>query len=209
MKPSLGVLLGVLALEIPALTQAAMPPAADIGRDFTALAGADSPRSITTEEWESASFSLFQATDKNKDNFLDATEVGTGEISRAVLASADENHDGKLSVTEFMQVRRAVFKAADIDRDDTLTYYEFELLVILGQTGWTDNNRNGRIEVSELKEALTQAFAKLDTNHDGKLTREEAAYMGASQWKIADTDQNGSLTAEEFTHGYLLTLGAI
>lgn len=151
MKPSLGVLLGVLALEIPVFTQAAMPPAADIGRDFTALAGADSPRSITTEEWESASFSLFQATDKNKDNFLDATEVGTGEISRAVLASADENHDGKLSVTEFMQVRRAVFKAADIDRDDTLTYYEFELLVILGQTGWTDNNRNGRIEVSELR----------------------------------------------------------
>lgn len=209
MKPRLSVLLGVLALGIPALAQAAMPPAADIRRDFTALAAADSPRSITAEEWESASFSLFQATDKNKDNFLDATEVGTGAISRETLAAADENHDGKLSVTEFMQVRRAVFKAADIDRDDTLTYYEFELLVLIGQTGWTDNNRNGRIEVSELKEALLQAFTKLDANHDGKLTQEEAAYMGASQWKVADTDQNGSLTTEEFSHGYLLTLGAL
>ncbi len=40
--------------------------------------------------------------------------------------------------------------------------------------------------------------AKLDTNHDGKLTQEEVAYMGASQWKLCDADQNGSLTTDEF-----------
>lgn len=210
MRPRHCVLLGVLALGFPAMAPAALPPAADIRRDFTALAGTDSPRSITSEEWETASFSLFQASDKNKDNFLDASELGAGDSAKATLATADENHDGKLSVTEFMQVRRAIFKASDMDRDDTLTYFEFELLVLLGQTGWTDVNRNGRIEVSELKDALTQAFAKLDTNHDGKLSQQdEAAYMGAAQWRLADIDKNGTLTPEEFTNGYLLSLGAI
>lgn len=206
MKAHGRILLGCLALCLPALAAAALPPAADIRKDFTALAGTASPRSIDREEWEAASFSLFQATDRNKDNFLDASEL---ENSREALAAADENRDGKLSVTEFMQLRRAIFKAADMDRDEMLTYFEFELLVLLGQTGWTDTNRNGRIEVSELKEALAQAFAKLDTNHDGKLTQEEAAYMGAMQWRMGDSDQNGSLTAEEFTRGYLMSLGAI
>ena len=209
MKPHAGILLGLLAFCCPATTRAAPPPAADIRRDFTALAAAASPRSITAEEWESASFALFQGADKNKDNFLEAAELGSGTISRDTLVTADENRDGKLSVTEFMQVRRAIFRAADMDRDDALTYFEFELLVLLGQYGWTDVNRNGRIEVSELKEALAQAFAQLDANHDGKLAQEDVPYMGVSQWRLADADQNGSLTPEEFTRGYLLSLGAI
>jgi hypothetical protein len=209
MRPQLSILLGFLALLLPALASAAMPAAADIRKDFGALAGVNSPRSISAEEWEAASFSLFQASDKNKDNFLDAAELGSADTARTTLAAADENHDGKLSVTEFMQVRRAIFKAADMDRDELLTYFEFELLVLLGQTGWTDVNRNGRIEVSELKDALSQAFTKLDTNRDGKLDKEETAYMGASQWKLCDADQDGILTPEEFTRGYLLSLGAI
>jgi Ca2+-binding EF-hand superfamily protein len=206
MKPHGRILLGCLALCLPAWAAAALPSADDIRKDFIALAGASSPRSIDREEWESASFSLFQATDKNKDNFLDASEL---EHSREALAAADEDKDGRLSVAEFMQLRRAIFKAADMDRDEMLTYFEFELLVLLGQTGWTDTNRNGRIEVSELKEALAQAFAKLDANHDGNLTPEEAAYMGAMQWRLGDADQNGRLTAEEFTRSYLLSLGAL
>jgi Ca2+-binding EF-hand superfamily protein len=209
MKPPAGILLGLLAFCCPALTRAAPPPAADIRRDFTALAAAASPRSITAEEWEGASFALFQGADKNKDNFLEVAELGTGAFSRDTLVTADENQDGKLSVTEFMQVRRAIFKAADINRDDALTYFEFELLVLLGQYGWTDANRNGRVEVSELREALTQAFSQLDGNHDGKLTQEEVPYMGVSQWRLADADENGSLVPDEFIRGYLLSLGAI
>lgn len=209
MKPHAGILLGLLAFCFPAATRAALPPSADIRRDFAALAAAASPRSITAEEWEVASFALFQGADKNKDNFLEAAELGSGTISRDTLITADENRDGKLGVTEFMQVRRAIFKAADMDRDDALTYFEFELLVLLGQYGWTDANRNGRIEVSELREALAPAFTQLDANHDGKLTREEVAYMGVSQWRLADADQNGSVTPEEFIRGYLLSLGAI
>lgn len=207
MRSLLRLLPGFLALA--SLAAAAVPSAADIRKDFAALAGVNSPRSISSEEWEGASFSLFQATDKNKDNYLDASELGSGGISREILATADENRDGKLSITEFMQVRRAVFKAADMDRDEMLTYFEFELLVLLGQTGWTDTNRNGRVEVSELKDALTQAFAKLDANHDGKLGKDEAEYMGSSQWKLCDGNEDGSLTVEEYLHGYLLSLGAI
>jgi Ca2+-binding EF-hand superfamily protein len=209
MKPHASILLGLLAFCVPAVTRATPPPSADIRRDFAALATAASPRSIAAEEWEAASFGLFQGADKNKDNFLEVAELGSGAISRDTLVTADENRDSKLSVTEFMQVRRAIFKAADMDRDDALTYFEFELLVLLGQYGWTDANRNGRVEVSELKEALAQAFKQLDANQDGKLTQEEVTYMGVSQWRLADGDQNASLAPEEFTRGYLLSLGAI
>ncbi len=209
MKSHASILLGLLAFSCPAVTRATPPPSADIRRDFAALATAASPRSITAEEWEVASFALFQGADRNQDNFLETAELGSGAISRDTLVTADENRDAKLSVTEFMQVRRAIFKASDMDRDDALTYFEFELLVVLGQYGWTDANRNGRVEVSELKEALAQSFTQLDPNHDGKLTQEEVPYMGVSQWRLADADQNGSVTSEEFIRGYLLSLGAI
>jgi hypothetical protein len=33
--------------------------------------------------------------------------------------------------------------------------------------------------------------------------------MGAMQWRIGDADQNGSLSVEEFTRSYLMSLGAI
>ena len=47
------------------------------------------------------------------------------------------------------------FAAIDAARGDTsLTYFEFELLVLLGQTGWTDANRNGRRDPGEGMEGM-------------------------------------------------------
>ncbi len=59
-----------------------------------------------------------------------------------------------------MRLRRALFTAADIDRNDNLTLIEFELLTLPAQTGWTDRNHDGHIQPSELRESLVQAFSR-------------------------------------------------
>lgn len=207
MKARFLTILGALLLFLPA-ARAALPAAAEIKSAFDAL-DADHNGAISLAEWEKASFALFRSADKNNDNFLDPSELGGTTITQDTFLLIDENHDGRLSVAEFMHLRRAIFTAADIDRDDSLSFVEFELLTLLAQTGWTDRNHNGRIEPSELKAALVQAFGQLDANHDGFLSAEEAAYMSPTQFKLSDSDHDGRLTQDEFVRGYLKALGAL
>jgi Ca2+-binding EF-hand superfamily protein len=200
------IFLGAFLLFLPAVH--ALPAAAEIKTAFDAL-DADHDGAISLDEWEKASFALFRAADRNNDNYLDLSELAGTNITQDTFALADENHDGRLSIAEFMRLRRAIFTAADIDRNDSLSFVEFELLTLLSQTGWTDRNHNGRIEPSELKAALIQAFGLLDTDHDGFLSAKETAYMSPEQFKLCDENHDGKLTQEEFVHGYLQAIGAL
>lgn len=179
----------------------ALPTAAQIRAAFTAMdtSGNDA---ISADEWDRASFALFHAADKNKNDFIDADELQASNIAQDTFLRADTDHDGRLSLSEFMELRRAIFRIADIDRDDNLVYVEFELLVLMEQVGWIDHNHDGRIELSELKESLTKAFEQLDTDHDGKLSAAEAAYMPAAQFKKFDKNHDGLLSLEEYIAGY-------
>lgn len=193
----------LLTLGLPAAR--ALPTAAQIQTAFTAMdtTGNDA---INLAEWDHASFALFQAADKNKNDVIDADELRASTIAQDTFLLADTNHDGRLSVSEFMELRRALFHIADIDRDDNLVYVEYELLIVMEQVGWTDRNHNGRIELSELGESLAKAFEQLDADHDGKLTAAEAGYMPAAQFKVFDKSGDGHLTAAEFIAGYRAAL---
>ncbi len=114
-------------------------------------------------------------------------------------------HDLVVS-TEFMELRRALFHLADIDRDDHLLFVEYELFIVMEQFGWNDRNHDGIIQLSELRETLMKAFEALDTDHDGKLSPAEAAYMPAAEFKSFDKDRDGALTFEELNAGYRATL---
>jgi Ca2+-binding EF-hand superfamily protein len=206
MKTRLLTALGALLLFLPVAR--ALPSAPEIKTAFDAI-DADHNGTISLDEWEKASFALFHAADKNNDNVLDASELAGTNITQDTFALADENHDGRLSIAEFMRLRRAIFTAADIDRSGSLSFVEFELLTLLAQTGWTDRNHNGRIEPSELKAALIQAFSQLDLDHDGFLSPAETAYMSPQQFKLSDENKDGKLTQDEFVRGYLAALGAI
>jgi Ca2+-binding EF-hand superfamily protein len=208
MKTRLLAAFGALLLFLPAAQALTLPAASEIKAAFDAL-DADHNGAVSLDEWEKASFALFRAADKNNDNFLDPSELAGTNITQDTFALADENHDGKLSVAEFMRLRRALFIAADIDRNDNLSPVEFELLTLLGQTGWTDRNHNGRIEPSELKAALIQAFGQLDLDHNGILAAAEIAYMSPEQFKLCDENHDGKLTQDEFVRGYLKALGAL
>ena len=105
-----------------------------------------------------------------------------------------------------MELRRALFHLADIDRDDHLLFVEYELFIVMEQFGWNDRNHDGIIQLSELRETLMKAFEALDTDHDGKLSPAEAAYMPAAEFKSFDKDRDGALTFEELNAGYRATL---
>lgn len=195
----------ILLLASAAATARALPAAAQIKTAFTALDTTEN-NAINLTEWDHGSFALFHAADKNRNDFIDADELQGSNIAQDTFLHADTDHDGRLSVTEFMELRRALFHLADIDRDDSLLYVEFELLLVLEQTGWVDRNHNGRIELSELRDSLTKAFAQLDTDHDGRLTAAEAAFMPAEEFKAFDKNADGQLTLDEFADGYRVTL---
>ncbi|MBI5771785.1 MAG: EF-hand domain-containing protein [Verrucomicrobia bacterium] len=179
----------------------ALPAAAQIATAFKAL-DATGNGSISVEEWERGSFALFRAADKNNNDFIDADELAGSALAQDTFLRADTNRDGKLSVGEFMALRRALFQLADIDRNDSLSRTEFDLLILMEQVGWQDQNRNDRIELSELGESLKKAFALLDTDQDGHLTPAEAAYLAADTFKHYDRDGDGRLTVDEFVGGY-------
>lgn len=204
MKAGLRALLGLLLLPVPAV-RAALPTAVEISAAFKAI-DTSGNGAISAAEWDQASFELFHAADKNGDNYLTPDELGGTTITQDTFAIADQDHDGRLSVAEFMRLRRAVFTAADIDRNENLTLIEFELLTLIAQTGWTDRNHDGRIQPSELREALAQAFGRLDENHDNFLSADETAYMNAARRERFDVNHDGKLTQDEFVNGYITEL---
>lgn len=194
-------LLTVCLLTIAAPAARAFPTATQIKQAFTAI---DTTRNnaISAAEWDAASFALFRAADKNNNNFIDGSELQGSSLAQDTFLRADTDRDGRLSVGEFMELRRTIFRIADIDRNDSLSLLEFELMILMEQVGWTDRNNNGRIELSELADSLRKAFEQLDTNQDGLLTTDEASFLQPEFFKIFDTDQNGKLSSAEFVAGY-------
>lgn len=199
------LLLFFFALALGAGVARALPTAAQIKTAFEAI-DTTGNHALNLDEWDRASFALFHAADKNKNNFIDADELPGSAIAQDTFLQADTDHDGRLSVGEFMELRRALFRIADIDRDDNLIFVEYELLIVMEQVGWVDRNHNGRIELSELRESLAKAFEQLDTDHDGKLSAAEAAHMPAAEFQRFDKNRDGSLTLEEFVAGYRAAL---
>ena len=193
----------LLAFVLPAAH--AFPSATQIKTAFAALDTSDN-NAISAAEWDAASFALFRAADKNNNNFIDATELEGSAIAQDTFLRADTDRDGRLSVREFMDLRRTIFHVADIDRDDFLTFVEYELLIVMEQVGWVDRNQNGRIELSELTDSLAKAFAQLDADHDGRLSAAEAGHLSPKAFKDFDTNGDGTLTPAEFDAGYRTAL---
>ena len=193
------LLLVVLACALPAAR--AMPTAASIA---AALREIDTTRNqaISPAEWQAASFALFRATDKNDNHFIDADELKASALAQDTFRRLDADHDGRLSIDEFMKLRREIFVIADYNHDDYVTLVEFELLALYEAVGWRERDEVHRLPVAQLPLVLAKAFALLDENKDGQLDPTEAAYMQPERYLRFDRDQDGKLSAEELSTGY-------
>jgi Ca2+-binding EF-hand superfamily protein len=194
-------LLGLLVLEG---TLRAVPTADAIQKAFVAL-DATKNEAISLAEWEQDSFALFKAADTNRDNHLGRDEISPGSVAVETFLTADTDQNGKLSIGEYMNLRRAIFRAADINRDDYLVLYEYEIFHLLAEFGWHDRNKNGRIDPTELRAALTHAFDQLDTDHDRFLNPAESAFLAPGH-RTNMEKSTGKISAEAFVAGYLQLL---
>jgi Ca2+-binding EF-hand superfamily protein len=62
-----------------------------------------------------------------------------------------------------------------------------------------DTNNDGTIDLNEAKAAASKVFDKLDIDHDGTLSRAELrGRVLEKDWKIADPDNDKTLTKEEY-----------
>jgi Ca2+-binding EF-hand superfamily protein len=188
-------------------THGPLPTHAEIRAAFDPL-DANHDGTISRSEWRAKSEMLFAALDKNHDRFVDRAEMGANQMLREAFPEADAKGDGRLSQAEFIRLREIIFRAADIDRDDKISFVEYELLVLLRRTGWRDRNEDGRIEMSELSEALAQAFPLIDTNLDGVLQGEECAFLAPAHREAMDPEKTGRITLRQFINGYRFLLGA-
>lgn len=185
----------------------AMPAAAEVLKAFHVL-DVSGNNAIDAKEWQRGSFALFRFADKNNNDFIDADELKGSSLAQDTFLRVDRNHDGRLSIDEFMEFRRNIFDVADIDHDDYLTFVEFELMIVFETSGWNDANRSERMEASELGAALTKIFEELDVDRDGRLSAPEAAYMPAGRFARFDRDGDGKLSLEELILGYRAEFGA-
>lgn len=183
-------LLSVLVLATT--TSPALPSATDISAAFQAL-DENANGAIGTAEWEKASFALFRSYDKNNDNALELPEVLHENLASSTFVRVDENGDRRVDIDEYMRLRRAIFSTADIDRTESIDAVEFELLRLLGEVGWTDKNKNRRIEFSELQASLVTLFKQADLNQDGRLTDDEASFLPTTEFQAIAKDNSVDL----------------
>lgn len=199
-------LLAALLLAFAAVPAArALPTVVQIKTAFAAI-DTDGSTTLSASEWDAASFALFRAADKNNNNVIDPAELQGSSLAQDTFLRADTNRDGRLGVSEFMELRRALYRIADIDRDEQLAPVEFELLLVMEQVGWLDRNQNGRIELSELGDSLRQIFEQLDTDRDHRLSPTEAIHLSSEAFKASDTNADGQLSPEELIAGYRAAL---
>jgi len=111
----------------PALstTHAASPCMAYAGRplpktfqDFDA----DNDGQISKQEFLCQVVKYFDVADKDHDSFISKREL---KFLHKAENPADQHHDGKIDIVEFMETAENAFKAFDADKSGTLSESEF------------------------------------------------------------------------------------
>ena len=157
--------------------------------------------------------------DRNKDGFLDPTEVPPRLRSR--LAQLDVDKDGKLSREElakgvaFLQPERrpADVLAVLIDLSHCDEGCVSELQHIYAKLRKLDRNNDGRLAADELEaarqdliqERVTHALEEWDRNDDARISRDEARGQLQKDFDRFDTDRNGFITREELQRAFAAT----
>jgi Ca2+-binding EF-hand superfamily protein len=106
---------------------------------------------------------------------------GTKPMKReAVIESCDKNRDGRIDRQEYFVRMTDVFFFADGDKDGYLDMKEIQAAVPdadIERVKSADVNRDGKIELRELQNALSKDFERADRNGDGVLDKDEVQHM--------------------------------
>jgi hypothetical protein len=109
----------VLTVVSAAFAVTNLPALAASRADPIKLFDTDTDGTPDLAEVKKAGSALFAKLDRDQDGTLDKRELA-GRLSARELAAADPDHDGTLTVDEYLAVVEQRFNAADPDKDGTL-----------------------------------------------------------------------------------------
>lgn len=174
----------------------------------------DAARSNLQQRVELTREERFVQADTNRDGYLSFDEFSAipavkrlaqehPDAPKAIFNGMDANHDGLVSLEEFMlQLRRhdrppldVVFRTADTNADGYLSFAEFSAIPAIVELAKRSPN------------APQQLFTKMDTNTDGQLSLAEFLAQPIcpdgeppqDPFALADTDHDGFLSFAEFS----------
>ena len=104
-----------------------------------------------------------------------------------LFARIDANSDGKIDQAEFATLQQVRFRQLDADQSGTLTETEM-------QSGGQRRQGNAQRQANP-----HQRFVRLDTNANGTLTEEEYLAGQMAMMTRLDADQDGAISADEFS----------
>lgn len=166
----------------------------------------------------------FRKIDKNEDGYIDREELTValkeillakfpdltdhtfGEIVTVVLASADSDNDGKLSLSEFIrsfQEDQGVLPAAFIDvraQHVARQLTQEEIMVLKEAFAALDKNNDGFVDFVEMYQALWEALES--SIQDKSQVRELCDLIMVT----ADRDEKGKLTLTDFIRNFVQNL---
>jgi len=162
---------------------------------------------ITLEEWRSDGDTRFWRRDRDGDGYLTTLEIGDNAMMFELFVHADQRADGRLERREFGRLRELIFQDADLMNDGSLVFIEYELLMLLRRSGWTDTSGYGRILPTQLHVVLEKSMPLLDRNRDGVLHGRERGFFSPAHLEIMDPRGTGRIDLEQIYRGYRFLLG--
>jgi Ca2+-binding EF-hand superfamily protein len=178
-----------------------------------AAVDSDHNGAISAAEYQQSGDSAFRFIDQNHDGVINAAEpapeartartsnqtvtrqstlvMPTTHSAKGMIGMYDQNQDGAVSPTEYLQVRTAAFERTDSDRNGQLSQGEY-----IEEFSDRLDQQIAKTRDTQLQQALTR-FNALDTDHNGILSAPEYHQSGQRMFARWDTDQNRTVSVSE------------